>query len=68
MLFRSHFFPLAAPVSSYLAEQAETIAGLDFTSALTISLVTVFVVWTAWVLLCGAVVKKSGGKTAHHRL
>lgn len=64
----THFFPLAAPVSSYLAEQAETIAGLDFTSALTISLVTVFVVWTAWVLLCGAMVKKSGGKTAHHRL
>lgn len=53
------FSPWSEPVSSYLAEQAETIAGLDFTSALAISLATVFVVWTLWVLLCGMMVKKT---------
>ena len=64
----TRFFPLSEPVSSYLAEQAETIAGLDFTSALAISLATVFVVWTLWVLLCGMMVKKNGGKMPRHRL
>lgn len=61
-------FPLAGPVSSYLAKQAETIAGLDFSSALAISLVTVFAVWTLCVLLCAALVKKSCGKTSSHRI
>ena len=64
----TRFFPLSEPVSSYLAEQAETIDGLDFTTALAISLATVFVVWTLWVLLCGMMVKKNGGKMPRHRL
>ena len=64
----TQIFPLSEPVSSYLADQAESIAGLDFSTALTISLVTVFVVWSLWVLLCGAVVKKSCGKTSAHRI
>lgn len=64
----TRLFPLSAPVSSYLAEQAETIAGLDFSSSLSISLITVFTVWTLSVLLCGAVVKKSCGKTSAHRI
>ena len=64
----TRLFPLAAPVSAYLAEQAETIAALDFSSALAVSLATAFGVWTLWVLLCGAVVKKSGGKMSRHRV
>lgn len=61
-------FPLAEPVSSYLAEQAESIAGLDFSSALAISLVTVFLVWTICILLCSAMVKKNGGKSPANRI
>lgn len=61
-------FPLAEPVSAYLAEQAESIAGLDFSSALTISLVSVFLVWTLCILLCSAMVKKNGGKSPANRV
>ena len=64
----TRLYPLPEPVSSYLADQAESIAGLDFSSALAISLVTVFVVWSLWVLLCGVVVKKSCGKTSAHHI
>lgn len=64
----TRLFPLSAPVSVYLAEQAEAIAGLDFSSALTISLAAVFAVWVIWVLLSALLVKKSGGKTHAHRL
>lgn len=64
----TRFFPLDEPVSAYLAEQAESIAGLDFSSALTISVVTVFGVWALWVLLCALIVKKSGGKRRAHRV
>lgn len=66
--FVTRLLPLSEPVSSYLAEQAESIASLDFSSALTISLVTVFVVWTLWVLLCAVIVRKSCGKTSSHRI
>ncbi len=58
----TRLFPLSAPVSAYLAEQAESIAGLDFSSALTISLVTAFTVWVLCVVVGGSIVQKSGGK------
>jgi len=64
----TRLFPLAEPVSAYLAEQAESIAELDFSSALTISLVSAFTVWALWVLLCAVIVKKSGGKTRSNRV
>lgn len=64
----TRLFPLAAPVSAYLAEQADTIAGLDFSSALAISLTSAFALWALWVLLCAHMVKKSCGKKPHHRL
>ncbi len=64
----ARFFPLSEPVSAYLAEQAESIAGLDFSSALAISLATVFGVWVLWVLLGAILVKKSGGKVRGNRL
>ena len=64
----TRLFPLSEPVSSYLADQADAIAGLDFSSALAISLATVFALWAGWVLLCARMVKKSSGKTPRHRL
>ncbi len=42
--------PLEAPVSSYLAEQVEGIASLDFQRALTISTAAA---WGVWLLFCG---------------
>ena len=64
----TRLFPLSEPVFSYLADQADAIAGLDFSSALAISLATVFALWAGWVLLCARMVKKSSGKTPRHRL
>ena len=56
-------FPLEAPVSSYLAEQVEGIAGLDFTTALTISIVCA---WVLWLLFFAAAVA-AVGKTSRKR-
>ena len=64
----TRLFPLSEPVFSYLADQADAIAGLDFSSALAISLATVFTLWAGWVLLCARMVKKSCGKMPRHRL
>ena len=44
-------FPLAAPVSVYLTEQVETLAGLDFQRALTISTSAAWWVWLFFVAL-----------------
>ena len=52
---------LEAPVSEYLAEQVDSIAALDFYSALTISIVCAWVVFVAF-LLAAAVLGKGGGK------
>ena len=52
---------LEAPVSEYLAEQVDSIAALDFYSALTVSIVCAWVVFVAF-LLAAAVLGKGGGK------
>ena len=64
----TRLFPLTAPVSVYLAEQADTIASLDFSTALTLSLSCALLMWAGWVLACAAVLKKSGGKLHPHRI
>ena len=51
-------FPLEAPVSSYLAEQVEGIASLDFQRALTISTAAAWGVWLLFVALAVYMVKK----------
>lgn len=53
---------LEETVSVYLAQQVETIAGLDFGRALTLSTLTAWIVWLGFVVLCIYVVKKSSGK------
>ena len=55
--------PLGLPVSAYLAEQAETLAALDFQQALTISTVSAWGTWLLFFALALRVVKKSSGKT-----
>ena len=59
---------MEAPVSSYLAEQVEGIASLDFQRALTISTAAAWGVWLLFVALAVYMVKKSSGKSARHRL
>lgn len=53
---------LTEPVGSYLFQQTETLAALDFSRCLTLSAGTAFGTWTAAFLLCLTVLKKSGGK------
>lgn len=55
-------FPLEAPVSSYLAEQVEGIAGIDFSTALTISTVASWVLWLGFFLAAVAAVRKTSRK------
>ena len=54
--------PLDAPVSSYLAQQVDSIAGLDFHTALVVSLAAAWVVWACFLLLAARMVSKSSGK------
>ena len=61
-------FPLESPVSAYLAEQTEAIAGLDFHQALTISAVAAWALWLAFLALAVWMVKKSSGKTPRHAI
>ena len=59
--------PAAVPVTDYLAEQTEALAALEFSTSLTLSLVTAF---AAWILLVGIAAvqirKKSGKKSRYH--
>lgn len=55
-------FPLEAPVSSYLAEQVDGIAALDFHTALTISTVCAWIVFLFFLLVAAAAVRKGLGK------
>lgn len=55
-------FPLDATVSTYLAEQVEGIAQLDFQSALSISTTVAWLVWLAFFLIALAAVRKSSRK------
>ena len=60
LLYR--LFPLKAPVSTYLAEQVEGIAALDFSTALTLSTVAAWVMWLFFFLLAGVAVAKTSRK------
>lgn len=45
MALLTRLFPLEQPVAGYLAEQVEAISGLDFSSVLTVSSATAWLVW-----------------------
>ncbi len=55
-------FPLEAPVGAYLAEQVEGIAGIDFSTALTISTVTAWALWLGFFAVAVAAVRKTSRK------
>lgn len=65
-LFR--LFPLDAPVSSYLAEQTQAIAALDFQRALGLSAAAAWGIWLAFLALTVWAVKKSSGKKSAYAL
>ncbi len=60
-------FSLSQPVSSYLAEQVDSIASLDFHTALVISLVSAWVVWLLFFLAASAAVGRAKGSRARKR-
>lgn len=55
-------FPLEAPVSSYLADQVESLSALDFSTALTISTVCAWVLWLLFFTAALAAVRKTSRK------
>ena len=59
---------MEAPVSSYLAEQVEGIASLDFQRDITISTSAAWGVWLLFVALAVYMVKKSSGKPRPKRV
>lgn len=64
----TRLFPLSAAVSDYLVEQTESIAALDFSTALTISTVAAFGGWLALTALGAVLAGKRCGKMSRHRV
>ena len=58
----ARLFPLEAPVGAYLAEQVEGIAGIDFSTALTISTVAAWALWLGFFLVAVTAVRKTSRK------
>ena len=61
-------FPLEEQVGAYLAEQVESIAAIDFGTALTVSTVCAWGVWLAFFVLAALCLKKCSGKVTKHRV
>ena len=57
----ARLFPLSAPVAEYLAEQTESIAALDFSTALAASTLTALLGWLILAGLCGVLLRKKCG-------
>lgn len=60
--------PLSEPVSSYLIDQTESIATLDFSTTLGVSLVTAFAAWLLLVGIAGTLIRKKCGKKSQYHL
>lgn len=64
----ARIIPLEEPAAYYLAAQADSLAQLDFLSALTASVGAALVAALLFSLLCLPRLKKRGGKTARHHV
>ena len=64
----TRIIPLSEPVSSYLIDQTESIATLDFSTALGASLVAAFAAWILLVGIAGALIRKKCGKKSRYHL
>ena len=58
----TRLIPLSEPVSSYLIQQTESIASLDFSTALAVSTLAAFGGWLLLTALCAILVRKNCGK------
>ena len=57
----TRLFPLSAPVADYLVDQTESIAALDFSTALAVSTLAALAGWLIMAGLCGALLRKKCG-------
>ena len=57
----TRLFPLSAPVADYLVEQTESIAALDFSTALAASSLAALAGWLVLAGLCGFLLRKKCG-------
>ncbi len=64
----TRLFPISQSVSHYLLEQTESIAALDFSTALAISTCAAFGCWLAFTALCAALAGKRCGKRPGNRV
>ncbi len=55
-------FPLSQPVSAYLSETIDSLGALDFSSVLTVSILSVALTWLAFLFPVAVLMKKSSGK------
>lgn len=64
----TRLFPLSAPVADYLAEQAESIAALDFSTALAASSLSALAGWLFLAALCRSLWRNKCGNLPHYRV
>ena len=62
----TRLFPLSAPVADYLVEQTESLAALDFSTALAASTLAALAGWLILAGLCGPLLRKKCGKSTRH--
>ena len=61
----SRVLSFSAPVTSYLADEADGLAKLSFGSALTISILVAWAVWAVFILISAIVLQKNCRKKGH---
>lgn len=66
--FLTRLFPLSAPVADYLADQAESIAALDFSTALAASSLAALAGWLILAALCRGLWRNRCGNSPGNRV
>ena len=64
----TRLFPISQTVSHYLIQQTESIASLDFSTALVISTCAALGCWFIFTALCAVLARKKCGKMSCHRV
>ncbi|MBD5084442.1 MAG: sporulation protein [Clostridiales bacterium] len=64
----TRLFPLSAPVADYLADQAESIAAMDFSTALAASSLAALAGWLILAALCRSLWRNKCGNSAQYRV
>ena len=64
----TRLFPLSAPVADYLTDQAESIAALDFSTALAASSLAALAGWLLLAALCRSLWRNKCGNRPHYRV